>query len=239
MSDIIARSQQTRHLEGSLPPASLHAALAGSTPASSQAAPLSRAWLPTWVRPGQQGCCFQGCTFLPSSRTSSPERSWGRPGVCLPVASLWWSGRVLRTPPQFSSLSSRAPDGQARDSAPSPSRSQRSLPLRWSPGPSMVSVPLPEAPSQTGSVSGRPFSPVGRAAPPWRRGESRPPWVGLGLAKRFRGGAWVGGLSGARTPTLETLGFQLTHVCAVQRPSRPRSAQRAPVVGGTLGRDTP
>lgn len=80
-SDLTARSQRATRRGHTHTP---HAALAGSTPASSQAAPPSRARPPSRVRPGQQGRSFQGHTFLLSSGMSSPERSWGRPGVRLP-----------------------------------------------------------------------------------------------------------------------------------------------------------
>lgn len=117
----------------------------------------------------------------------------------------------------------------------SPSHSQRSLPLQWSPGPSVVCVPLPEAPSQTGCTSGRPFS-GGKSRLSLETGGARPPRVGLGLATCFLAGPGQGARQSSGAGTGDP-GFPgSAHVCTVQRPSRPRPAQQAPVAGGTRQR---
>lgn len=233
-SDLTARSQRATRRGHTHTP---HAALAGSTPASSQAAPPSRARPPSRVRPGQQGRSFQGHTFLLSSGMSSPERSWGHPGVRLPGPR---SGRAAGCcGPRLSSA--HGPQMGRLRTAPPPTphpHSQQSLPLPWSPGSSMVSVPCQGPPHKPGIHRAAP-SLWGEELPlPGDEG-TRPPWVGLGLAKRLLGGAWGGARQSSDASTGDA-GFPgLACVCAVQWPSRPGSAQRAPVVGGTLGRDTP
>lgn len=141
---------------------------------------------------------------------------------------------MLWNPPQFSSISSRGPDGQTRDT-PIP------LPALSGPFPSSGHlVPLWSAshcqrpPHKPGVHRAAP-SPVGRAATPWRRG-ARPPRVGLGLATRFLAGPGQGARQSSGAGTGDP-GFPgSAHVCTVQRPSRPRPAQQAPVAGGTRQR---
>lgn len=136
-SDLTARSQRATWRGHTHTP---HAALAGSTPASSQAAPPSRARPPSQVRPGQQGRSFQGHTFLLSSGMSSPERSWGRPGVRLPGPR---SGRAAGCcgprlssahGPQMGRLRTAPPPPPTPTlSSPFPSRGHLAPP--WSPSP--------------------------------------------------------------------------------------------------------
>lgn len=202
-SDLTARSQRATRRGHTHTP---HAALAGSTPASSQAAPPSRARPPSRVRPGQQGRSFQGPTFLLSSGMSSPERSWGRPGVRLPGPR---SGRAAGCcGPRLSSA--HGPQMGRLRTAPPPTphpHSQQYLPLPWSPGSSMVSVPCQGPPHKPG---------VHRAAPslwgeelplPGERGPSR---RGSALALQSVSSGGPGGALGrARTPAPETLGSQV------------------------------
>lgn len=235
-SDLTARSQRATRRGHTHTP---HAALAGSTPASSQAAPPSRARPPSRVRPGQQGRSFQGHTFLLSSGMSSPERSWGRPGVRLPGPR---SGRAAGCcGPRLSSA--HGPQMGRLRTAPPPtphphSHSQQSLPLPWSPGSSMVSVPC-QGPPHKPVYIGPPLLSGGKSClsletrGPARRGST------LALQSVSSGGPGGGARQSSDASTGDA-GFPgLACVCAVQWPSRPGSAQRAPVVGGTLGRDTP
>lgn len=233
-SDLTARSQRATRRGHTHTP---HAALAGSTPASSQAAPPSRARPPSRVRPGQQGRSFQGHTFLLSSGMSSPERSWGRPGVRLPGPR---SGRAAGCcgprlssahGPQMGRLRTAPPPTPTPTlSNPFPSRGHLAPP--WSPSPA-------RDPLTNRVYIGPPLLSEGKSClsletrGPARRGSA------LALQSVSSGGPGGGARQSSDASTGDA-GFPgLACVCAVQWPSRPGSAQRAPVVGGTLGRDTP
>lgn len=138
------------------PHAALAAALAGSTPASSQAG--------TWV----QGHSFQGHMFSLSNGTSSPEQSWGRPGVCLP--RLHSSRAAGCCGPRLSSAPSACASQTGRLRTPtSPLPSQQSLPLRWSPWSLCGLRPAARGPLTNGA---RRAALLSRADPPICRGST-------------------------------------------------------------------
>lgn len=194
-----------------------HAALAGSTPASSQAAPPWRARPPTRVRPRQQGHSSQGHLFLVSSGTSSPGQSWGHPGVCLPGPRSGGAAGCCGTHLSSAASAHGAQTGRL-GTPPFP------FPLSAVPSPPVVTWSLCGLrPTARGPLTNQVYigPPLLRwEEPPLPGDEGSPPAAGRPRpCNAFLGGAWAGGSAELgrrhRRPGVSRLGARLYRPAAV------------------------